>query len=204
MLCAMAQGRPDIPTALKRAVLVEAGHRCAITTCRQVPVDLAHITPWVKVKEHTFDNLIALCPTCHARYDRGEIDRKSMVQYKLNLEVLNGRYTDVERQLLKVCSRRWDAFRENLPAGISLSAFAEGRKVSLGGISIHEEMDWLLSNLIDDGIIEIEKVDLDRYDEAGRQLISALEPSRDQRVDRIYLTEKGCELLERLVAAEPI
>ncbi|MER7035808.1 HNH endonuclease signature motif containing protein [Streptomyces albidoflavus] len=101
----MAQDRPDIPTALKRTILVEAGHRCAIPTCRQTPVELAHITPWSKIKEHTFDNLIALCPTYHTRFDRDDIDRKSMLQYKQNLEVLNGRYTDVERQVLKVYAR---------------------------------------------------------------------------------------------------
>jgi hypothetical protein len=52
-----------------------------------VPVEINHIEPWSKVKQHTFDNLIALCPTCHARYMRGEIDRESMQMYKLNLGV---------------------------------------------------------------------------------------------------------------------
>ncbi|GIF75748.1 hypothetical protein Asi02nite_52660 [Asanoa siamensis] len=75
-------GRPAVPRELERAVLVEAGHRCAIPTCRAVPVELAHITSWSKVREHSFDNLIALCPTCHARYDRGDIDRKAMLAYK--------------------------------------------------------------------------------------------------------------------------
>jgi len=44
-----------------RAVLVEAGHRCAIPTCRQHPVDVDHIDDWATVKEHRFENLIALC-----------------------------------------------------------------------------------------------------------------------------------------------
>ncbi|MGW3787570.1 HNH endonuclease [Micromonospora chokoriensis] len=78
----MPDGRPAIPRELERAVLVEAGHRCAIPTCRSVPVELAHITSWSKVREHSFDNLIALCPTCHARFDRGDIDRKAMLTYK--------------------------------------------------------------------------------------------------------------------------
>jgi hypothetical protein len=33
----MPEGRPAIPATVKRAVLVEAGHRCAIPTCRQAP-----------------------------------------------------------------------------------------------------------------------------------------------------------------------
>src|SRR5690242_15797603 len=37
--------RPGIPRALQRQVLVEAGHRCSIPTCRQTPVEIHHIIP---------------------------------------------------------------------------------------------------------------------------------------------------------------
>jgi hypothetical protein len=62
---------------------------------------VAHLSPWEKVKAHTFDNLIALCPTCHTRYDNGGIDRRAMLQYKANLSILNGRYGDLERRVLR-------------------------------------------------------------------------------------------------------
>lgn len=95
----MPADRPPVPRELERQVLVESGHRCAIPTCQAIPVDLAHIVPWSKVREHTFDNLIALCPTCHRRYDGGSIDRMSMLEYKRNLRLLASRYAvDVERQ----------------------------------------------------------------------------------------------------------
>ncbi len=84
----------------KREVLVEAGHRCAIPTCRQTPVEIAHITSFKDVKQHTFDNLIALCPTCHTRYDNEDIDNKSMLQYKANLSIINSRYGDLERRVI--------------------------------------------------------------------------------------------------------
>jgi hypothetical protein len=78
--------RPAIPAELERHVLFEAGHRCAIHTCRQHPVEIAHIDPWEKVREHKFENLIALCPTCHDRYDKKrDIDRKAMLMYKQQL-----------------------------------------------------------------------------------------------------------------------
>ncbi len=93
--------RPPIPAELERAVLIECGHRCAIHTCRQVPVELAHIVAWSKCKEHTFENLIALCPTCHTRYDKGEIDRKSMQIYKLNLLLVSGHYGDLEQRVMR-------------------------------------------------------------------------------------------------------
>ncbi|MFJ8655139.1 HNH endonuclease [Streptomyces rochei] len=86
----MATSRPKIPSELRRRVLIEAGHRCAIPTCKSTPVEIAHIVPWAKVLKHEFKNLIALCPTCHARFDdsHGPIDLKAMRQYKANLNPL--------------------------------------------------------------------------------------------------------------------
>jgi hypothetical protein len=49
--------RPDIPVSLYREVLMEAGHRCAIPRCQQIPVEVAHIVPWKQVREHRFENL---------------------------------------------------------------------------------------------------------------------------------------------------
>jgi hypothetical protein len=102
----MPEGRPAIPRPLGRQVLVEAGHRCAIPTCRQVPVELAHIEPWADVQEHTIENLIALCPTCHARYDRGDIDRPAMRMYKHNLGLIVSRYSTGERRLLEAFTQQ--------------------------------------------------------------------------------------------------
>ncbi|MEU2179718.1 HNH endonuclease signature motif containing protein [Streptomyces thermolilacinus] len=187
----MAQDRPDIPTALKRAVLVEAGHRCAIPTCRQTPVELAHITPWAKVKAHTFDNLIALCPTCHTRFDRGEIDRKAVLQYKANLEVLNHRYTDIERQLLKAFVKNWQRVRSYYPSACIGDV---GRFAGFGALRVYADMWWTLANLLDDGIIEFRQED---HVEMRLQ-----EERRNARV--VLLTEKGRKFLAHWIAAQPI
>jgi hypothetical protein len=75
--------RPSIPAEVRREVLVEAGHRCAIQQCRSAAdVDLHHIVPWEECRTHDAANLIALCPNCHRLADRGKIDRKSLLQYK--------------------------------------------------------------------------------------------------------------------------
>jgi hypothetical protein len=116
----MPAGRPAIPAKLQRAVLVEAGHRCAIPTCRSTPTVFAHITPWAKVQEHTFDNLIALCPTCHARFDNDQIDRLSMLQYKANLGLLNSRYGDTERRALDYFALHEEADELELPGGMNV------------------------------------------------------------------------------------
>lgn len=74
--------RPAIPMEIQRAVLIEAGHKCAIPACRHPRVEIHHIIPWAKCKKHEYQNLIALCPNCHARAHDGEIDRKSLLRYK--------------------------------------------------------------------------------------------------------------------------
>jgi hypothetical protein len=112
--------RPPIPTALKRQLLVEAGHRCSIPTCRQTPIELAHIVAWSVCKTHTFDNLIVLCPTCHTRYDRGEIDRKAMLNYKHNLCVINSRYGDFEQRVLRVFAEKQQGDQIALPGGLDI------------------------------------------------------------------------------------
>jgi hypothetical protein len=67
---------------LARQLLVETGHRCAIPTCRATPLEIAHIVPWHRVRRHEFHNMIVLCPNCHTRFDRGDIDRQAMFRYK--------------------------------------------------------------------------------------------------------------------------
>ena len=75
--------RPAISMEIRRKVLIEAGHRCAIPHCSHTDVDLHHIIPWEQCKAHSPENLIALCPNCHRLAEQGKIDRKSLIQYKL-------------------------------------------------------------------------------------------------------------------------
>lgn len=127
----MAADRPAIPRQLARDVKVEAGHRCAIPTCRATSgLEIHHIDDFSRVREHKFENLIYLCAVCHARCTSGEIDRKAMRQYKANLAVLNNRYGELERRVL-------EAFRAHPTAEIPLP----------GGMEI------LLMYLLGDGLI---------------------------------------------------
>lgn len=95
----MPENRPAVPRELERSLLVEASHRCAIPACRSWPVELAHIVPWVKVREHRFENMIALCPNCHTRFDQGQIDRRAMFQYKANLHQFRPQPIDEARSI---------------------------------------------------------------------------------------------------------
>ncbi|MFH1439451.1 MAG: hypothetical protein ABIG89_02725 [Candidatus Woesearchaeota archaeon] len=42
--------REHLPAELKRKILVEAGHCCAIPSCRFLTTEIAHIEPYEKVK----------------------------------------------------------------------------------------------------------------------------------------------------------
>jgi len=97
--------RPPIPTDLRRRVLIEAGHRCAIPTCRHIDVDVHHIVPWEQCRKHEYENLIALCPNCHRRADQGEIDRKALRIYKANLRYTHDRFSQFEVDMLFECYR---------------------------------------------------------------------------------------------------
>ena len=94
------ESRPPIPADIRRKVLVEAGHRCAIPTCRHIEVEVHHIVPWANSREHRYDNLIALCPNCHSRADRGDIDRKSLQLYKINLRFAHDKFSQLELDVL--------------------------------------------------------------------------------------------------------
>jgi 5-methylcytosine-specific restriction endonuclease McrA len=94
--------RRNIP-ADRRRLMVDAGHRCAIPTCRAtVTLNIEHIIDYAIVQDHQYENMIVLCANCHGRKTKGEIDRKSLRQYKANLAVINSRYSYVERPVLEV------------------------------------------------------------------------------------------------------
>jgi hypothetical protein len=117
----MSDGRPAIPNALRRELMVEAGHRCAIPTCRQAtPLQIDHIEDWSKVRRHEFSNMIVLCANCHARKTAGDIDRKSIRMYKANLSVLNSRYGDLEKRVLQVFASESGANVIELQGGLDL------------------------------------------------------------------------------------
>lgn len=173
----MPEGRPAIPAELRRHVLVEAGHRCAVPTCRQHPVDIEHIDDWANVKEHRFENLIALCPTCHRRKGNGpdQIDRKALRQYKANLAILNSRYGDLERRVIEM-------FGQQLRAGQPQTGIKLGP-----GSEIH------VMYLIQDGYLL-------RVTPMGPRLVIGGYDSAEY----YRLTPAGAELVQRWQGAQPI
>ena len=72
-----------IPDRTRRQVLIEAGYRCGVPTCRGIlAIDIHHI---VEVRENGGSepsNLIAICPTCHALFHRGVYSREAIYAWK--------------------------------------------------------------------------------------------------------------------------
>ncbi len=59
----MKENRKPIPESIKRKVRRSCGFGCVI--CGVPIYDIDHITEYSKVKKHTEDNLVLLCPTHH-------------------------------------------------------------------------------------------------------------------------------------------
>jgi hypothetical protein len=75
--------RKKVPHNVMVAVLTEAGYRCAVPTCRTIlAIDLHHMVEVAEGGGNDPTNLLALCPTCHALFHRGEIQRESIYTWK--------------------------------------------------------------------------------------------------------------------------
>jgi hypothetical protein len=75
--------RTAVPHEVAVAVLVESGYRCAVPTCRTIlAIDPQHIIEISEGSGYAANNLLALCPTCHALHHRGVIRRDSLYTWK--------------------------------------------------------------------------------------------------------------------------
>ena len=82
--------RKSIPTETMRLVLAEAGYTCANPACRnQLALDIHHLVEVAKGGANTPDNLLALCPGCHALHTRGTIPADAIKSWKGIVVALN-------------------------------------------------------------------------------------------------------------------
>jgi tetratricopeptide (TPR) repeat protein len=83
-----------LPREMRQKVVDEAGSVCACAATRHLDsftgtgatLEVHHIEPFRLVHEHRFENLVALCPNCHRRADRGEITSWVLTQLKQTLK----------------------------------------------------------------------------------------------------------------------
>lgn len=70
----MANHRPHVRVATKRALRAEAGGKCANPGCAAKRTELHHIEPWAVYQSHEAGQMIAICPTCHDAVHNGELE----------------------------------------------------------------------------------------------------------------------------------
>ena len=86
----MPPKRKPPPLDVKRLVLHEAGYKCSSPVCRNIlTLDIHHLVPVAKKGDNSPDNLLALCPNCHALHHQGKIPEESLRAWKMLLLSLN-------------------------------------------------------------------------------------------------------------------
>jgi hypothetical protein len=124
-------------------VLTEAGYRCAVPTCRDMlALDLHHMYQVSEGGGNDPENLIALCPTHHALYHRGNISPDAIYSYKSMLVALSRAFDleAVDRLLfLLMCKRDFVVV-----SGDGLVSFA--RLIAAGLASAEQKANnkWLI------------------------------------------------------------
>jgi len=82
--------RPALTLTIRKRIWRQSGYRCAIPLCRSPGVEIHHIVPWREAlwrfrEAHFENNLIPLCPACHAKADNEEITRSELEYIKKGL-----------------------------------------------------------------------------------------------------------------------
>jgi HNH endonuclease len=82
--------RKAVPKATAIQVLTEAGYRCAVPTCRQIlAIDIHHMVEVSEGGGNEPENLLPLCPTCHALHHRGTIPSDAIYAWKATIVSLS-------------------------------------------------------------------------------------------------------------------
>jgi hypothetical protein len=103
--------RPHIPADVRRLVLVEAGHACALRVCGETTyVELHHIDE--NRENNDPANLIVLCDPHHRMAHEGKIDRKALRLYKEKLSA--SREAEIVERLTRLEAQS-EAARSDLP-----------------------------------------------------------------------------------------
>jgi len=82
--------RAAVATSIQLTVLIEAGYRCGVPTCRNIlALDLHHVVHVSEGGGNEPAHLIALCPTSHTLHHRGTTPREAIRVWKALLVSLS-------------------------------------------------------------------------------------------------------------------
>jgi len=102
----MSRPRRALAVDVRRLVLHESGYRCGNPACRSIlTLDIHHLERLSEGGPDSPDNLLVLCPNCHALHHRGEIPIDSIRAWKMLLLTINEAYDRKTLDLLSTLSR---------------------------------------------------------------------------------------------------
>jgi hypothetical protein len=82
--------RSTLRVDVRHLVLHEAGYKCGNPICRTIlTLDIHHLDPVSNGGGNAPENLLALCPTCHALHHSGVIPQESLRAWKMLILAVN-------------------------------------------------------------------------------------------------------------------
>lgn len=137
--------RTSISNPIRVTALTEAGYRCAVPTCRTIlAIDMHHLVPVSEGGGNTVANLIALCPTCHALFHRGEISRDSIYTWKSLLVSLSQAFDQRDIDDLLFLDAPQPHRLEVSGDGVVKFSRLIGAGLATYGLAIHDHMSGAL------------------------------------------------------------
>jgi hypothetical protein len=89
----MTRQRRSLPVDVRRLVLHESGYKCGNPACHSIlTIDIHHMERVADDGSDAPDNLLPLCPNCHALHHKGEIPIQSVRAWKMLLLTINEAY----------------------------------------------------------------------------------------------------------------
>lgn len=135
--------RKKLPLKTVTIVLTEAGYRCAVPTCREIlALDMHHIWEVSEGGGDDPENLIALCPTCHRLYHRGDISAESIYAWKALLMAISRAFDlDAVDRLLFLSPLKKDFL---IVSGDGVLHFARLIAAGLASVKLKAKNNWLI------------------------------------------------------------
>lgn len=129
----MAKYTRKMPASTKRALVDEAGGKCANPGCPNHLTEIHHIREWCVYKTHDREHMIAICPSCHDSVTRGGLRIHDDTLYQWKTIVRKPRTTSTYLYLEP---------GEELP------------KLVLGSISVQSTMSFVVFELTENNDLE--------------------------------------------------
>lgn len=182
-----------IPEHIQRRLYAESMGRCMNPSCKKELftengdiIEKAHIDPYCKTADHSFENLIVLCPNCHTDFDKNNAfspeeilswkklrqqEQKEFFQVKYKsfdelrqkvVPLLNENKMIYEQYYLRDKKERWDACEIKILA--NNQALRELLSNNMDLIQVHKDASYSNRAIIQRFLLHIDEFESTRQD----------------------------------------